>query len=326
MLGESSGVLAERKVRAFGARSRARIRLIVRFLLGLLVAQTLAGCGGGGYEAALPTSAGSSPPPPTSGSSLAASEAWNGRFVGTVKIGDRVLYGDALLTVDGAVRLYLGGPYASDGTVQETRPESSAQFVGKIGMHSDAQAVGTGVIIGQGCAAADHGRFCGQTATGNISVSVVSGDIQGEIQVTTNAGYETWLLELGPWSNYYVLSARPADLAGQYTEELAEFAPDGDVIVNVDGAGHLFFQSAHSGCTGNGTLTPHLNGQFNVYDVALTIESCNAPYAYLNGAFEGLATTTPDTYWDYDSLLRIWLSTRDGSPSQAAVTMLGSPL
>jgi hypothetical protein len=65
----------------------------------------------------------------------------------------------------------------------------------------------------------------------------------------------------------------------------------------------LFFQSAHSGCIGNGTLAPHLDGEFAIFDVTLTIASCNAPYNYLNGEFEGLATTNASSIWDYDSLL-----------------------
>jgi hypothetical protein len=70
-----------------------------------------------------------------------------------------------------------------------------------------------------------------------------------------------------------------------------DFALDGDTILSIDAAGRLDFQSAHSGCTGNGTLTPH--GEFNVYDALVTIERCNAPYIYLNGEYEGLATTSP---------------------------------
>jgi hypothetical protein len=41
----------------------------------------------------------------------------------------------------------------------------------------------------------------------------------------------------------------------------------------------------------------------------------------LNGSFAGLATITGGTKWDYDSLLRMWLSKSD--PAQpAAVTTL----
>lgn len=291
---------------------------MVRFFLSLLFTQALVGCGGtGSDESPVPPSAGPTVPPPTA-------SAWDGRFVGVVKIGEVELYGDALFTADGLVRLYVGGPYVPSGLVQQTRPESSAQFVGNLEVHGD-QAFGSGVIIGQGCAAHTLVRFCGETASGEISAALDSGDIQGEIQVTTNEGDETWVLDLQPWRNYYVLSASLKDVAGQYQEELAEFAPDGDTIMTVDQAGQLFFQSAHSGCTGNGTLAPHLDGAFNVYDVTLTIDSCNGQYAYLNGEFEGLATTSASAYWDYDSLLRIWLSKRDAASSQAAVTMSGRP-
>lgn len=62
--------------------------------------------------------------------------------------------------------------------------------------------------------------------------------------------------DLTSWDNYYVLPSRLDDLTGQYQEELAEFAPDGDAIMSVDGDGRIFFQSAHSACTGNGTLAP----------------------------------------------------------------------
>ena len=102
-------------------------------------------------------------------------------------------------------------------------------------------------------------------------------------------------------------------------------AQDGDTILSVDDAGQLFFQSAGSGCTGNGIASPHLDGNVNVYEVALTIASCDAPYTHLNGEFEGLATTTPGSYWDYDSFLRVWLSTSDPSAPPEAITMLAAP-
>jgi hypothetical protein len=298
----------------------------VPLLLGLLCAQVLTGCGGGG-AGTMPSSAAAMSPSsasPATASPLAA-QAWQGHFIGTVKIGAGQYYGDALLTLDGAVRLYVGGPYANDGTVQQTRPDSSSQFVGKVEGH-DNQASGSGVIIGQGCAAPVPGRLCGETAPAQINIAVDSGNIQGDLHVTTSAGDEIWSLALSEWNNYYILPATPQNVAGQYNEEIAEFALAGDTIMSIDLAGKLSFQSAHSGCIGNGTLAPHLDGKFNVYDVALTIENCNAPYAYLNGAFEGLATTTPSAYWDYDSLLRAWLSKRDGAPSPAAVTMLGVPM
>ena len=71
---------------------------------------------------------------------------------------------------------------------------------------------------------------------------------KGDIHVTTKAGDEIWSPALSEWNNYYVLPATAENVAGQYTEVLAEFALDGDTIMSVDLAGKLSFQSAHSGC------------------------------------------------------------------------------
>jgi hypothetical protein len=299
----------------------------VHFLVGLLFAHALAGCGGSGSGASpVPLSAAPLPTP----ASLPSARAWGGHFIGTVKIGDAEYYGDALITGDGAIRLYVGGPYASDGAVQLIRPESSNQFVGNLEAHAD-QAFGSGVIIGQQCAQ-DRSGFCGENASAEIHlvqyavVTAAEIDIRGEMQVTVNDATQIWSLDFEQIDRG--LLARSELVQGTYHEELAEFALDGDTIVSVDLTGQLFLQSAHSGCIGNGTLAPHLDGEFNVYDVALVIASCIAPYDYLNGKFDGLATTTPSSVWDYDSysLLRTWLSTREGAPSPAAVTMLGSPM
>jgi len=297
--------------------------------LGLLGAlRVLAGCGGGSSGGSRGEGAVSSPtrsgaPPAVSG------DAWQGRYVGTVTIGGVQYFGDALLTADGAIRLYVGGPYADDGTLQMSVPAGSAQLVGTLRAQAD-QLVGTAVIFGQDCAAAPASRFCRQMGRGEISVAFVSGSIQGDIAVATDDGAETWSLDLGNWNNYYVLPAVTAYLAGHYQETLAEFTLDGDTIVSIDANGALSLQSANSGCTGNGTLRPHLDGAVNVYDVSLVIESCIAPYDYLNSTYTGLATTSPSSYWDYDTVLRMWLSRPDpdGSSSapQAALMMSGEPL
>jgi hypothetical protein len=55
--------------------------------------------------------------------------------------------------------------------------------------------------------------------------------------------------------------------------------------------------------------------------VSLSIGNCAAALAHLNGEFEGLATTGPSGYWDYDDNLRVWVSTRSAMPEQAAITM-----
>jgi hypothetical protein len=241
-----------------------------------------------------------------------------------VTIGSASLFGDALLTVDGSLRLYVGGPYESTGALQLDKPDGSAQFVGEVSAQGQ-QVSGSGMVIGQRCVLPASDRFCDEPAPAEVRLTVRSGEARGEIEVSTAKGVETWTLNLQAWSNYYGLPARRDDLSGQFQEDLAEFAQDGDTILSIDDAGQLFFQSAGSGCTGNGIASPHSDGNVNVYDVALTIASCDAPYAHLNGEFEGLATTTPGSYWDYDSFLRVWLSTSDPSAPPEAITMLAAP-
>jgi hypothetical protein len=239
-------------------------------------------------------------------------DAWQGRYVGTVTIGDVQYFGDAMLTADGIIRLYVGGPYNDDGVLPLTAPARSAQLVGTLHGQTN-QISGDGLVFGQECANSDPIRFCAEIGHANISIAVVSvdpyDDIQGKILVTSSAGTETWSLDIYAFSNYYVdLPAAQGGLGGNYQEELADFALSGDTIISIDAVGVLFFQSASSGCTGNGQLRPHLDGAVNVYDVSLTISGCNARYNYLNSTFDGLATTSPSSEWEYDDFLRMWLS------------------
>jgi hypothetical protein len=293
-----------------GGNVRTNLRDVCRFSFLALLLIALSACGGGSNDqsasAPAPTTHSAPPPPPTvppkSGS------AWQGRYVGTVTIGDVQYFGDAMLTADGLIRLYVGGPYDNDGAVPLTAPASSAQLVGTLHGQTN-QISGDGLVFGQQCAAPDPIRFCAEIGQASIAVSSVDGDIQGKILVTTGAGTETWALDMYSFSNYYVdLPAKLGGLEGQYQEELADFALSGDTIIKIDAAGVLFFQSASSGCTGTGQVRPHLNGAVNVYDVSLTISGCNAPYTYLNSPFEGLATSSPSDEWDYDGNLRMWLS------------------
>jgi hypothetical protein len=275
----------------------------------LLVA--LSACGGGSNDqssVSLPPSTAQSAPMPTPESG----DAWQGRYVGTVTIGDVQYFGDAMLTADGIIRLYVGGPYNDDGVLPLTAPARSAQLVGTLHGQKN-QISGDGLVFGQECAASDPIQFCAEIGHANMSIAVVSvesqADIQGKILVTTSAGTETWSLDMFAFSNYYVdLPETQGGLAGNYQEELADFALSGDTIISIDAAGVLFFQSASSGCTGSGQVRPHLDGAVNVYDVSLIISGCNARYNYLNSTFDGLATSSPSDEWNYDSLLRMWLS------------------
>jgi hypothetical protein len=317
--------------------SRAQVRnrqgtctSLMVFLLGFFYVQALVGCGGGGNGQSavtvMPPMAQSAPVTPRTPES---GDAWQGRYVGSVTIGDVQYFGDAMLTADGLIRLYLGGPYSNDGVLQQTMPAGSAQLVGTLQGQTNSIS-GDGLVFGQECAASNPIRFCAEVGHANISIAVVSldsqDDLQGKILVTTSAGTETWSLDLGLWPNYYTQPATQGDLAGRYQEELAEFSIGGDTIIGIAADGALSFQSAGSGCTGSGQSRPHLNGAVSVYDVSLTITGCQAPYDYLNGTFVGLASDSAGTYWDYDQWLRMWLSQQDanvsGSPPRA-LTLLG---
>lgn len=299
-----------------------RVRILVRLISlpvcacgGLL----LAGCGGDNGQSAVPASTTASAPAPAPVVTSESGDAWQGRYVGSVTIGGVQYFGDALLTADGLIRLYLGGPYANDGLIPQTAPASSAQLVGTLQKQTN-QISGDGLVYGQQCGASDPIRFCAEIGHANISISTVDNFavIRGNILVTTSAGSETWSLDMHSFSNYYVDLPASQGAAGNYQEELADFALSGDTIVSVDAAGVLSFQSASSGCTGNGQLRPHLNGAVNVYDVTLTISACNEQYSYLNSTFAGLATTSPSDEWNYDGNLRMWLSQPDPDVSGAS--------
>jgi len=300
-------------------------------IFALMLAGLLDACGGGGggqSSGAMPsgatgatTSSAAGTPAPTQG--------LTGQYVGSVTIAGVAYFGDGVVTQDGAIRLYIGGSYAASAGGQfivTVRPESSEQFVGTLQIRG-GQWSGSGLIFGQECAIHPANRFCGQPAPTEFSAnaSLVSGEaikasLQGEIQVVTSDGTETWSLNMGLWS-FYVGDAPIPLPSGQFTELIAEFASSSDVIVNVDSSGRLFFQSPGSGCVGNGTSTPHAAGPIGISDVTLLMESCSGAYAHLNGTYTGLALTSPSDIWDYDTLLQIWLSKGSADGSPAAITM-----
>jgi len=308
------------RVREHQRWSRSR----VAFVLGFAFLQALVGCGGGSSQGAMAVTYTVVPARPSE-----SGDAWQGRYIGTVTIGDVQYFGDALLTADGLIRLYVGGPGGNDGLIQQTIPAGSAQLVGTLHGQMN-QLSGDGLVFGQECAAPNAIRFCAEVGHASMSIAVESaelqGQIQGQISVTTSAGTETWSLDLGSWANYYTVPVTQGGLAGQYQEELAEFSISGDAMIGIAADGSLSFQSAGSGCMGQGQSRPHLDGSVSVYDVSLSISGCQAPYDYLNGTYSGLASISPSDYWDYDELLRMWLSQDNVSGStQPALTLLGLP-
>jgi len=319
-------------------------RITVWLLVCLLCGGAVAGCDG--HPRVVPP-----PEDPEPSFSTEATRAVHGHYRGTVIIGDDQIYhAEAILTIDGTMRLYVGGPTDHGAAIQAGAglfslddildPDDSAMFVGDL--ETDGNTVfGTGLVIGQTCVAPDTNRFCDDAALAVISMTASGSALEGELRLVTTDGVETWLLNLGIHSAYYAAGesggAGAADgvgdgvayvgPAGTFEEKLAQFADADDVIVAIDDSGRIFFQSPASGCVGNGALTPHLNGQYYVFDVELLIESCDSNHAFLNGEFDGLATVTQDGYWDYDRWLLILLSTADGSAGpQAAVTMVSGGL
>jgi len=282
---------------------------------GLLLAQLLMGCGGQG------TAPPPDPPPPAWSGKMEppSSVAFNhGRFVGTVQVGGVSYVGDAIVTPDGQVRLYVGG---TAGAADALHPDTSAQFIGAFNASGNA-AGGKGIVIAERCSEAGPGRFCNDPAAADFSIGFSAQRLTGELRVVTSLGVEPWRLDLERWSIDDVLPAALAVSGGLYYERLAEFAGDA-TLLSIDAAGQLFFQSPSSGCTGAGMLSPRLDGQFLVYDVRVTVGSCDEAHASLNAEFSGLASISASSAVTQDAVLSLWLSTH-GTQRPVAVTMQAS--
>jgi hypothetical protein len=251
-----------------------------------------------------------------------------GHLVGSVTI-DNTVYGiSGLLTAEGAFRLDVGEP--SSGA--PGYDSGLGQLVGTL-VTAGSGASGTGVLIGAGCALASAGRFCGEATPVRIELtktgSYVDEGSSGVMRVAAAGGEEIWPLHLGYWGGRAGFDAGYSlgYLHGLYALHQAEFALSESVILSIGGQTQLFFQSAHTGCTGNGAISRHHDGVLNVYDVTLRIEGCNGSFAYLNTDFEGLSTLESLTPWDYDySVQRMWLSTAPGAASPAAITLWAGPI
>ena len=252
-----------------------------------------------------------------------------GRMVGSVTI-DEVVWGlSGLLTPDGDFRLNIeersaGSPVLGSGL---------GQLVGRF----TSSTVGTGVLIGEGCALPSAGRFCrrgtpvhielGATSSGTTDLfgRQVGAGGSGVIRVETESGEEVWPLDLGYSGSVagFDYPSTLAELAGLYELHQAEFAYDSRVIMSVDSEGRLFFQSVATGCIGNGVISTHLK-TVNLYDVKLKLEACSGSFAYLNADYEGLSTLESLTPWGYDySVLSMWVSTVTGATTPTAITFWG---
>lgn len=306
----------------------------------LLLAVVVTGCGGGGSAA---TSIATAPlPAATSAPPIVASPSapsWGGHFVGSVRIADAYYFADALLTVDGSVRLYIGGPVAASGMpgTLQSKTARYSQFVGNVEVRGN-EANGVGAMVANGCSPPYIllGE-CGDNVLGNVHIIVQSGDnrlLQGEIVLNANSrtlkqngATHTLFLDMRDWNGGFAVPTFSQTPQGLYQEELAEFAVGTDTTISVDRDGKMFFESAASGCIGNGIIAPRADWRLSVYvliyEVTLRIDNCQGPYERLNGSFAGLATWSIMELWDSDLVLRFWL-TEQGWPNSKVPLMLSA--
>ncbi|MEJ2516146.1 MAG: hypothetical protein P8102_13140 [Gammaproteobacteria bacterium] len=271
----------------------------------------LVACGGGG-------SAPTSDFPPPSGSVIRdirceedalAGAPFGGLFSGEIVGVEGSGWATALLTEDGYFRLHI------EDSLGDEAPE--LQFIGRYRPTTD-NPWAWGEFRPQNCSDADP--FC-FAAEGQFELT---SKCRSELKGTLVAYPEGRPFAAGWEMLNFTLEARvagaydtPATLAfsegvygGSYPYSIG--AGPSDIVLTVDTAGAVFFQSPASGCVGNGTLNPHLDGAYNVYDVEITIANCAAASSHLNGAFTGLGTRpfSADTAFPADALL-LWLSTPD---------------
>lgn len=279
-------------------------------VLACVVIAALPGCRNN--PTSTPRAIGSPAPPPMVPDPTTFSD---GHYYGEATIDGESYELESILTLDGDMRIHIAGPSAPPNAI------GSVQFTGGL-LWSQEGSFGSGLVIGQDCSSPAPGRFCTETGVGQIRLDAAGRS--GEIQVTTSAAEETWGLEMEFLDGSYtwVPPASLEYLDGLLEATLAEFNAGSDTVLSIDSAGRLFFQSPDSGCIGNGTLALHGDGNYPVYDAALTIGACNAAYARLNGEFDGLVTDWMSTPWQYwtDGLV-FWLSTSDPDAPQAALTV-----
>ena len=273
-------------------------------------AVSVAGCDDGWAPPSQPdTTAG--PPPP-----VPDEPATHGYFSGSIVADGGLYYSEALVTADGFIRVFVSqAPDAYDSA-------NSRQFVGQLEFDA-GQAAGLGNVYTQECEDGGAVSACGSVVSAAVSITIATRSMLAGA-ITILGEDEVWPFGMGWPTHTYLEPATLGFAAGQYEETLAKFARF--AVINVDGGGRIFFQSSDSSCVGNGTLTPHSDGAFNVYDVVLLVENCRDGFESRNGRFEGLATRTFDDWGEWGDWLVLWLSTPEGTPVPQAFVMWGRRL
>jgi hypothetical protein len=264
-------------------------------------------------------------PPPPSGSvirdircepDVLAGKPFGGLFTGEIAGSGGSAWALALLTEDGYFRLHI------EDSLGDGAPEF--QFIGQYRGTTD-NPWAWGEFRLQNCS--DSAPFCFASEGQFELTSLCAGELKGSLVAYPEGrpfptGWDMLSFTLDPpVGSAYDTPATLAFSEGVYDGSYPYNGGAGpsDIVLTVDAAGAVFFQSAATGCVGNGSLSPHLDGAYNVYDVEITIASCGAASSYLNGTFTGLATRpfNADDAFPTDALL-MWLSTPDTLGEQGA--------
>lgn len=147
------------------------------------------------------------------------------------------------------------------------------------------QYVGTATVSGNTLSAS----FNGYTQGGIFGAGTLSGTIVARSSIQANTSFqpngntaESGTLNL-TFSSLYDVASSISTIAGSYGDSSGDTA-------TVYSDGTLFYQSASTGCSGDGVVTVP-TPQYNVYQVSVTVQGCTGADAGLNGAaMTGLAT------------------------------------
>lgn len=273
----------------------------------------IAACDGSSGPVSVPASNPGTTPPPSE--PVTAPTVWQGYYHGSATIDDVVVEVDALLSRDGQVRMRIGEASDDFGFV---RP--SLQYVGTFENH-ETGITGTGVVIGQGCAQAGAGEFCGNTVSATLKLSEdgIFGSsnrrrLAGTLQLSRASAEESWWIDTH-WYDQGYSSGDTRYYQGQYLAKPWTEVTSTATVLSVDGTGSVFLQSAVSGCVANGLIGANSG-------IGMTIDNCAGEFAYLNGNYEGLISSYCWDPWDYAcSGLSVWLSTPGSAAPTAAVTI-----
>ncbi len=234
-------------------------------------------------------------------------------------------YAEALVTEDKQVRIWISSaPQCASRPDATTNP---VQFVGTLDVYfNGAAAIGNLVDEGDG-SIWDGADICASGVPAELILEKIGNkSIEGLLRIPSIAGSLDFALGMSwPTDTYVTQPGSIANASGFYVEALATFAASDDTVVIVDDDGRIFFQSAGSGCVGNGELIAHGDGSYSVYDVELRISDCGGNFAHLNRSFAGLGTRTVGI-WDWGDWLVLMLDAQEPGLPRVALTMWGSRL